>query len=174
MTEKRILMIGDSLIEYGNWEELLGRPVINRGLGGDTTEGVCLRLPLSLKLQPDQIVMMAGVNDLIGGYTPEHVLQNLKACMEKIRSQCPEAMVFVHKLLPCNHEKGTFFVYDNQLGREVNRVLPTLCAAYQAVCIDLSDVLTADNELIAAYTLDGIHLTEAAYRIWGEKLRKYL
>lgn len=55
MKRDEILMIGDSLIEYGDWDALFGKAVINRGMGGDTTEGVLMRIGRSLEKKPGKI-----------------------------------------------------------------------------------------------------------------------
>ncbi|WP_195267360.1 GDSL-type esterase/lipase family protein [Eubacterium sp. 1001713B170207_170306_E7] len=173
MKSDEILMIGDSLIEYGDWETLLGKAVINRGMGGDTTEGVLMRIGRSLERRPDKIFLMVGVNDIITGETTAFTARNYEAILQKIRALSPDSAVYVHKALPCNPEK-LFFVFDNRRVTALNWEIERLAEKYSAECIDLWDVLTENGELLPAYTLDGVHLTAPAYALWAQKLRRLL
>lgn len=110
MKSDEILMIGDSLIEYGDWDDLLGTEVINRGMGGDTTEGVLMRIGRSLKREPGKIFLMVGVNDIITGESTGFISRNYEAILEKIKALSPESAVFVHKALPCSPEKLFLFL----------------------------------------------------------------
>ena len=125
MKRDEILMIGDSLIEYGDWDALFGKAVINRGMGGDTTEGVLMRIGRSLEKKPGKIFLMVGVNDIITGESTDFIARNYDAVLEKIRTLSPESAIYVHKALPCNPEK-LFFVFDNSRVAALNREIVKL------------------------------------------------
>lgn len=173
MKSEEILMIGDSLIEYGDWETLLGTAVTNRGMGGDTTEGVRMRIGRNLERQPAKIFIMAGVNDILAGESTAMIARNYEAILQKIKEASPESAVYVHKALPCNPEK-LFFVFDNCQVAALNREIERLAKKYGAECVDLWDVLTKNGELLPEYTVDGVHLTAPAYQLWADKLRPLL
>lgn len=173
MKRDEILMIGDSLIEYGDWDALFGKAVINRGMGGDTTEGVLMRIGRSLEKKPGKIFLMVGVNDIITGESTDFIARNYEAILEKIRALSPESAVYVHKALPCNPEK-LFFVFDNSRVAALNREIEKLSKKYDAKCVDLWDVLTENGELLPEYTIDGVHLTEPAYALWADRLKPLL
>ncbi|MEG0378577.1 MAG: GDSL-type esterase/lipase family protein [Eubacterium sp.] len=173
MGKIEILMIGDSLIEYGEWETLLGRAVINRGIGGDTTYGVLRRIKGSLKKHPQKIVLMVGINDIITGESIGTIAKQYEEILKKIEDEKQEIKVYTHQVLPCNPQK-LFFVFDNGQAKALNSEILRLSQKYNAICIDLWDVLVEKGELIEKYTLDGVHLTEEAYKIWAEKLKLYL
>lgn len=173
MKSDEILMIGDSLIEYGDWDDLLGTEVINRGMGGDTTEGVLMRVGRSLKREPGKIFLMVGVNDIITGESTDFIARNYEAILEKIKALSPESAVFVHKALPCSPEK-LFFVFDNSRVTALNREIERLAKKYDAKCVDLWDVLTKKGELLPEYTTDGVHLTASAYALWADRLKPLL
>jgi lysophospholipase L1-like esterase len=48
-------MLGDSITDEGEWTELLGFNVKNRGISGDTIERILHRLDTILESKPKQI-----------------------------------------------------------------------------------------------------------------------
>ncbi len=66
----RLLFIGDSLIEYFDWQERFPKnSVYNMGVAGETVEGLYARLQVVyLQLDtPDAIFIMSGINNLAMG-----------------------------------------------------------------------------------------------------------
>ena len=60
-----IVFLGDSITHEGSWEEyFLECQTVNRGINGDTVQGVIDRLPDVLALEPKKLFLMIGVNDL--------------------------------------------------------------------------------------------------------------
>lgn len=173
MKNKDILFIGDSLIEYGDWDRLLGVEILNRGMGGDTTQGVLMRLKRSLQCQPHKLFMMIGVNDLITGVPMEHILHNYNTILETITRESLQTQVYIHKALPSNPEK-LFFVFKNRQVMILNRQIEGLSQEHNAVCLDLWPILTQNNILQPEYTVDGVHLTEGAYKLWAALLKAYV
>ncbi|MCI5118308.1 MAG: hypothetical protein D3913_10180 [Candidatus Electrothrix sp. LOE1_4_5] len=83
-----LLMLGDSLVEWGDWEALLPEiEVINRGIAGEHTEELSTRLVneidrvLAVRSEPEYILIMTGTNNLLMGesvlssYPAKHVAQ---------------------------------------------------------------------------------------------------
>ncbi len=64
-SESDIIMLGDSITDEGEWTELLGLNVKNRGISGDTIERILHRLDTILESKPKQVFLMIGINDLI-------------------------------------------------------------------------------------------------------------
>ncbi len=66
----QIVFLGDSLVERAEWAEFFpGTGAVNRGIGGDTTEGVLKRLD-QLGLKPGKsgrVFLYIGINDLLSG-----------------------------------------------------------------------------------------------------------
>lgn len=65
-----VLLLGDSLIEYGDWNILLpGYETINRGFAGETAGGLAGRLGEEIDNvdEPGRIVILSGTNDLLMG-----------------------------------------------------------------------------------------------------------
>ncbi|HKM19400.1 MAG TPA: hypothetical protein VJY14_05000, partial [Aliarcobacter sp.] len=56
-----IMMLGDSITDEGEWSELWGKVVQNRGISGDTTSGVLDRL-YTVNKNIKKVFIMIGVN----------------------------------------------------------------------------------------------------------------
>ena len=68
--EKRIVFMGNSITE--GWSSIspdffLGKPYVNRGIGGQTTPQMLLRFRADvINLKPAIVVILAGTNDIAG------------------------------------------------------------------------------------------------------------
>ena len=109
--ERRVVFFGDSITD--NWSKagyggfFPGRPYVNRGIGGQTTAQMLLRLrPDVIDLQPDAVVILAGTNDIAGNAGPvslESVEQNLATMAELAKLH--GIRVVLASLLPVSDDK---------------------------------------------------------------------
>ena len=61
----KVMFLGNSITEGGNWGELLGdKSIINRGIGGDVTFGIMKRLDDVVIRRPSKIFILIGINDI--------------------------------------------------------------------------------------------------------------
>ena len=79
--EVKIMMLGDSITDEGEWNELWGEIVQNRGISGDTTSGVLDRL-YTVNTNLKEVYIMIGVNDIMRGAKAEDVFSNYKKIVE--------------------------------------------------------------------------------------------
>lgn len=171
-----VVMLGDSLTDRGEWSELLGRPVANRGIAADTIADVRARLDDVVALAPRTVFVLIGVNDLLNGATPEAMANDHAALVGELRRRLPQARIVVESLLPIRDE---IVARDEPLAsatvHEANQRLARAAAAagveWADVAVRLAD---ASGELDARYSSDGLHLSGAGYRAWAEALRAYL
>ena len=70
-----IMMLGDSITDEGEWSELWGKVVQNRGISGDTTSGVLDRL-YTLNSNTKRVFIMIGVNDIMRGKSVDEIYSN--------------------------------------------------------------------------------------------------
>lgn len=86
---KRVVFMGDSITEF--WPKyspsfFQQEEYIGRGISGQTTSQMILRFREDvIKLQPDAMVLLAGINDIAqnNGYTPiETIADNIKMMVE--------------------------------------------------------------------------------------------
>lgn len=175
-----ILMIGNSITQGGNWDELFGNPSVkNRGINSDVTDGILARLPRTLRACPDKVFLMAGINDLGNPpqRTEEYTLEHILKVVSQIHRHWPETRVYVQSILPVNPVFPTFAshtVFTDQVVR-INRALAQAAAEHDYVFIDLHSHFTdADGHLDRRYTNDGLHLCGQGYLLWRELLLPYV
>jgi len=83
----RVVFMGDSITDFWNLEESFsGKPYVNRGIGGQTTPQMLVRMyPDVIELKPAAMVVLAGTNDVArntGPQTAEMIQQNIMAMTE--------------------------------------------------------------------------------------------
>lgn len=171
-SEKDIFLVGDSLTDYGEWAELLDNcHVKNRGISGDTTEGVLNRIDEIINAKPQKIFIMIGVNDVWNEKrTTEQIIKNYTQILETFKSQIPQTQVYIQSLLPVNNKAYSPDI-DNQDLMAVNRRLQELATQFDYQYLNLYPRFADDsNQLKPEYTNDGVHLNGKAYLLWAEMI----
>jgi lysophospholipase L1-like esterase len=84
---KRVVFLGDSITDFWKLAESFpGKPFVNRGIGGQTTPQMLVRMyPDVIDLKPAAMVLLAGTNDIArntGPATAEMIEQNIMAITE--------------------------------------------------------------------------------------------
>jgi lysophospholipase L1-like esterase len=84
---KRVVFLGDSITDMWKLEESFpGEPYVNRGIGGQTTAQMLVRMyPDVIDLKPAAVIILAGTNDIAqntGPVTITMVEENLMAITE--------------------------------------------------------------------------------------------
>jgi lysophospholipase L1-like esterase len=99
-----VVFLGDSITQ--GWGGGLGAAfpgvkVANRGISGDTTRGVLIRLREDvLSLDPAAVVILVGTNDLEEGATPEVAAGNLKRILAAIEEHDAETPIVLCQVFP--------------------------------------------------------------------------
>lgn len=83
----RVLMLGDSLTAHGEWNAMLGEPLVaNRGIDGDTSAGLLARIGDDADFHGDTVVIWIGTNDVIRGEAAGPVVERIiKVAREKAK-----------------------------------------------------------------------------------------
>ncbi len=174
----RVALLGDSLTDIGDWAELgqdLG--VVNRGISGDTIEGLKGRIRESLACNPEKVVVLIGINDLIAGASPETIEDRLKGLLLLLKKE--NKAVIWHSLLPIHGEK---FLHSSYHGKTLNRKIQRINHNLRAFCsihhIEIVDVfmklVDVTGQLRPEWTHDGLHLNGLGYLAWYKLLQPYL
>ena len=174
-SELDIIMLGDSITDEGEWTELLGLNVKNRGISGDTIERILHRLDTILESKPKQIFLMIGINDLINdGKSVTKILEQYKQLLRNFPENTPNTKVFIQSVLPLNNKVDLYW-QDNKNILKLNSGLKKLAKEFNYEYIDIfSLLLDSENQLDAQYTVDGLHLNGQAYLIWKAVIEKYM
>ena len=166
-----VVMFGDSVTELANWSELLGRPIANRGISGETVEELHARTEDVVALRPKVVFVLAGMNDLLRGASPKEVLARYSTLVTDLRSALPETGIVVQALLPVRGRQARF----TRDISELNGLLAQYSKDIGATWLDVGPKLTDGSGILASQnTRDDQHLTGAAYRVWAEAVRPLL
>lgn len=181
-TTGRIMFLGNSITEMGDWKKLTGdTTVLNRGIGGDVTFGILNRMNEILRHQPSKVFLLIGIND-IGKDIPDVVIvSNILKIVEAIKAGSPGTQVYIQSILPLNPDvQGFPQHYDKQAHvLNTNKLLAEACKNRGLTFVNIHDLFTDKHgNLKAELTADGLHLKPdgEGYQTWVAYLRskKYL
>lgn len=167
----RIAFLGDSLTYAGNWEQFFPTfQIANHGISGQKSSQIISRLDQVITWKPDKLFVMMGINDLGEGLPIKKIISNYSSLIKKIKDKS-KVVLFVQSILPVNFRLFSNQHFSNDDIVLVNKLLEELCASESVTYIDLySSFVTYGNELITEFTYDGLHLNDAGYRIWKNRL----
>ena len=193
---KTIVTFGDSLTKLGNSagtlhypdylasDEYLGVPVINMGVGGDTTLHGMARFETDvLSKNPDLVILCFAMNDqaaLIASETPnvplETYKQNLIYFVEKLHAIDCDVVFFTPS--PPLEEKGYYVPGDYGLNYNFG-FLPMFCNAMREIAIDYGCTLVDINyeyefEDPYKFVSDGLHQTTYGKKQYAKYISEHL
>ena len=181
LSKGQIVFLGDSITDLYHLDDYyadLDKACYHRGIGGDTTSGVIKRLQVSLyDIEPSEIVLMIGINDLNGGKTNEEVIKNYKFILDDIKTHLPSAKVFTMSILPMDDRmEGYVHVStQNEKVMEVNTSIQQLAIEHSYTYLDLFTLMKDENnKLISSYSDDGLHPNAWGYQVWTNLLKPLL
>jgi lysophospholipase L1-like esterase len=102
--EGAVVFLGDSITQL--WGDALpaafpGLKIANRGISGDTTRGVLIRLQEDvLSLKPQAVVLLIGTNDLDEHATPEIIAGNMKLIVAAMKASSPQMPIILCQVFP--------------------------------------------------------------------------
>lgn len=104
-----IVFLGDSITQM--WGDDFGGSfadlhVANRGISGDTTRGVLIRLDRDvIALHPSAVVVLIGTNDIEEGAAPDTIAGNLRLIIEALERADPGISILVCEVFPSSTSK---------------------------------------------------------------------
>jgi lysophospholipase L1-like esterase len=166
-TKYTTVMLGDSITDEGQWDELLDNPLVqNRGISGDTTQGVLQRLDSTNK-SIKQVFIMIGVNDIMRGKEAEVYLNYLKIIKF---FQDRNIKVYIQSTLFIGEKRAENF---NPKIEELNKKLEAFAKENSITFINLNQIFAGNKMLEKEFTFDDLHLNGAAYKLWAQEIKKY-
>jgi lysophospholipase L1-like esterase len=176
--ERRVVFMGNSITD--SWAHFFpamfpGKPYIGRGISGQTTPQMLVRFRQDvIALKPAVVVILAGTNDIAGNTGPstlEMIEDNLMSMTEIAKAN--GIRVVLSSVLPV-------FDYPWRPGLEpaakiiaLNAWMKTYTARVGAVYLDYHSAMVDERRgLRADLTRDGVHPTEAGYRIMAPLAEK--
>jgi len=107
--QNAIVFLGDSITQ--GWGDVgssfPGLKTANRGISGDTTRGVLIRLQEDvLAVKPRAVVLLIGTNDLEERAEPEVIAANLKLIITALKQRNAAMTVVLCRVMPSSLEKN--------------------------------------------------------------------
>lgn len=169
-----VLFIGSSSIRM--WDTLAqdfpGVPVINRGFGGsELRDSTWYADRIIVPYAPRQIVLYAGDNDLSAGRTPQQLLEDFRAFVQRVRRDLPRTRIAYISTKPSPSRAQLLAVQ-----REANALVQ---AEAKRLGVDYIDVFTpmldAQGQPDASLFIgDRLHMNAAGYALWRRLVAPYL
>ncbi len=169
MNEKyKTIMLGDSITDEAQWDELLNNDTIqNRGISGDTTDGVIERLnPISKNIE--KVFIMIGVNDIMRGKEVDEIYANYLKIIQFFKEK--NIKIHIQSTLYIGETRKSNF---NSKVEELNKKLEKYANENQIIFINLNPILAPNKVLQKEFTFDDLHLNGTAYKLWTEQIKKY-
>jgi lysophospholipase L1-like esterase len=174
MQKDAIVMLGNSLTQSCEWSELMQNPkIVNRGIAGDMTGGLIMRLNEITQHQPTKIFLMIGVNDL-SVHSLDDILKNYESIVADILLKTPSTKLYLQSILPVNNQVRNSGKSNLDIVF-LNKKIENIATENGLVFLNLHPLFVdEEGELNSNLTQDGIHLDASGYLIWKKELQKYL
>ena len=168
-----VVFLGDSITQ--GWGGGLGAAfpgvkVRNRGISGDTTRGMLLRLQEDvLALDPAAVVLLAGTNDLEEGATPEVIAGNLELILASLERHDARMPIVLCQVFPSSSTQKR----PADKIKAVNALyLATAKKHPQLSYLETWPLFAGpDGDATAAEFPDLLHPNESGYAKWAAALR---
>ena len=188
----KIVFLGNSITEGGgDWNKKFNvHNIVNRGISGDITEGILVRLDEIIFHKPITVFLLIGINDIFDTdilnrekITPLYVANNIIKIANQINVHSPSTEIFMQTILPINHEiyieeNGFFPEHNVPLSEQIiqiNSMIINQADVQQYKVIDLHSLfINQDGLMNREYTTDGVHLNNNGYRVWVKCIHSYI
>ena len=177
--ENRVVFLGDSITDYWKLADYFpGKPYINRGIDGQTTPEMLVRFRQDvIALHPKVLVVLAGTNDIAGVTGPalnEDIEANYASMAELARAH--HIRVVFASILPVHNythdAEEPFALRPRDRILALNKWLKDYCAKNRFVYLDYFSTLDERAVLKHALSEDGLHPTDAGYKIMASLAEK--
>lgn len=174
--QNALVFLGDSITQ--GWNDDMGGSfpgvkVANRGISGDTTRGVLIRLEQDvLALKPSGVVILIGTNDLEEGAEPETVAANLKLILAKLKGHNAKMPIVLCQVFPSSDTKKR----PADKIKKINQLYAAAVKGDAQVTLIETWLVFADAEGDAKPEEfpDLLHPNQAGYAKWAAAVRPVL
>ena len=168
-----IVFLGDSITQ--GWgvdfkKSFDGLKLANRGIGGDTTRGMLLRLQEDvLALHPKAVVLLMGTNDIEVEVPVDAIGRNFQKIVAALKAHDPKMPVVVCRVFPSSatkkRPKETILAVNEKIAAVVK-------GDPQFTVLDTYALFAnAEGDALPALFPDLLHLNAAGYAKWASALR---
>ncbi|MDP3385714.1 MAG: GDSL-type esterase/lipase family protein [Eubacteriales bacterium] len=181
----KIVCIGDSLTYgYGveqldSWVHLVrkrtGLDLMNKGINGDTTDGMLCRFEMDvLSLKPDWVFVMGGSNDLIMNVKPNIVESNIASMCREALKKSIEPIIGIPPNVDAANVREDWASYSNfskvaeQLAKYRDRLLLYSRNSGIKKLDFYSEIEKRAISGIGELYFDGLHMNETGHKIMAD------
>jgi lysophospholipase L1-like esterase len=174
--QKAVVFFGDSITEgWGKQASELfpGVNIANRGISGDTTRGMLLRLKEDvLSLNPAAVVMLMGTNDLEEQAAPAIIAGNVKLIVGALKKHNAAMPIILCNVMPSSESKKR----PADKIQEINKlVFEAVKGDAQVTVLDTWTLFAGQGGNAKAEEFpDLLHPNEVGYKKWAAALRPLL
>lgn len=169
-----IVFLGDSLTDGCDLEKYYPLyNAVNRGISGDTTDGLLNRLKVSAyDVDPTGVVLLIGVNDISSGVKPDELSDNYEKIITGLKENLPDTIIVWCSMTALGGKSAKY----NDTVIICNQKIKLLAEKYDCVFVDLFTPLcdVETREIKEEYTTDGTHLTDAGYQVVSREINNTL
>ena len=169
---KEISLIGHSILDYWNIEEVNNQAVNNLAIAGITTKQyIDLILGQGLiQSLGDKAILMFGTNDIVyADWTKEQILSDIQQVIEKLKAINNNIQLYFLEITPV----ALRIDRNNAVIRELNAFLKENLKSARWIALD-SRFSDHYGKLNLDYTNDGLHLNEQGYQLLEEIIKSEL
>lgn len=168
-----IVFFGDSLTYYGDFASAFPDKVVcNLGLRGDTIQGMIDRVEQVRMMEPKQVFLMAGIND-VGKCNHFQFGKIYDLLIQKILSIIDTTGLCVQSMLPVNDVHFKVSCNNKQI-EDCNKEIEKIAYKKNLIFVDLYTEYQCDGLLPKDMSQDGLHIVKGAYDKWYQILRKII
>ena len=170
---REIVFLGNSITQRGPWMELFqNKHIVNRGISGDTTDGIIYRLSEVTESHPKKVFLLVGVNDIAYKKTPKYIVDKIELIINTIKKDSPKTTIYLESILPTYGRKER----PNSTIKEINIGLEKLASKKEIKFLNIypSFVDNKTQELNKKYSLDGLHMNGDGYAMWKNLINKHV
>ncbi|MFO1476495.1 MAG: SGNH/GDSL hydrolase family protein [Verrucomicrobiota bacterium] len=168
-----VVFVGDSITQ--GWGDTMGNSfpglkVANRGISGDTSRGVLIRLKEDvIDLHPRAVVILIGTNDIEEEADPETIADNMKLILAQLKAADPNMPIILCRVFPSSaskHRPKGKITQLNALYMDLAKSDP------QVTMVDTWTPFADENgDAKVSEFPDLLHPNAAGYAEWADLLR---
>lgn len=171
--QKAVVFLGDSITQ--GWTPTFrghfdGMKLANRGIGGDTTRGMLIRLQEDvLSLNPSAVVILMGTNDIEVQIPPAMIARNFSKIIAALKTHNPTMPIVLCRIFPSSATKKR----PTETIQQVNLLFDNIVRNDpQITIIDTFKFFDDGNgNAIPEYFPDLLHLNADGYAKWARAIK---